>query len=284
MTSFKFDKPSEDQSKETTGWRDSDDALFSLFNKLLLKTKFPELNKQASKPYALYTQDTYMEFHHLVCELLKSFTTAVKGLLASCNKSADPIQRLQACKDSLNHAMAFGYALLQLVSGSGSQCYFQNIASVLDDHCRVELSRVVDANVEEEHDNDLQWLQQAVNNDQLPEPLWKSYRDWLRLMLAHFNAVEILTNSITSPQFSSKAIDMKILVTPNVDTKMLLQRDLFMKQVFPEHIMGDKLTTNKNLLKFLSEAISSKPGEAAILLRTSRHILGRSLPSTIQQK
>jgi len=112
--------------------------------------KFPELNEQATlikagKPYALYTQDTYMEFHHLICELLKSFTTAVKGLLASHNKSADPTQGSQACKDSLNHTMAFGYALLQLVSGFGSQCYFQNIASVLDDHHWVELSRVVDA-------------------------------------------------------------------------------------------------------------------------------------------
>ena len=52
--------------------------------------------------------------------------------------------------------MAFGYVLLQLVSGSGSQRYFQNIASVLDDHHWMELSRVVDADVEEEHDDDLQ--------------------------------------------------------------------------------------------------------------------------------
>ena len=95
VISFKFDKPSENQSEETTGQRDSDDALFSLFDKLLLKMKFPELNEQATlikagKPYALYTQDTYMECHHLICELLESFTTAVKGLLASRNKSAKP--------------------------------------------------------------------------------------------------------------------------------------------------------------------------------------------------
>ena len=121
--------------------------------------------------------------------------------------------------------------------------------------------------LEEEHDDDLQWLQQAVNNDQLPEPLWKSYRDWLRLMLTHFDAVEILANSVTSPQFSSKAIDMKILVMPNVDMKMLSWRDLFVEQVFPKHSMGDKLTTNKNLLKFLSEVISSKPGKAAIFVK-----------------
>ena len=171
--------------------------------------------------------------------------------------------------------MAFGYALLQLVSGSGSQHYFQNIASVLDDHRWVELSRVVDADVEEEHNDHLQQLQQAVNNNQLPEPLWKSYRDWLRLMLTHFDAVEILANSVTSPQFSSKAINMKILVMLNVDTKMLSWRDLFAKQVFPEHSIEDKLTTNENLLKFLSEAISSKPGKATIFVKDLKTHFGK---------
>jgi len=166
----------------------------------------------------------------------------------------------------------------------GSQHYFQNIASVLDDHRWVELSRVVDANMEKEHDDGLQQLQQAVNNNQLPEPLWKLYRDWLKLMLTHFDAVEILANSITSPQFSSKAIDMKILVTPNVDTKMLLWRDLFAKQVFPEYRMGDKLTTNENLLKFPSEAISLKPDEAAIFIKDLKMHFGKITTIMIKQK
>lgn len=275
VTSFKFSEPSSDQSEETTGRKDSDDALFSLFDMLPLQSKFPELNKQAAlikagKPYALYTQHTYLEFHKLVCELLESFTTAVAQLLASRGKSADPTQGSKTCKDSLNLAVAFGYALLQLVSGSGSQRYFQNIASVLDDHRRVELSRVVEGDeMEEEHDDDLRRLQQVVN-DQPPEPLWKSYRDWLRLILAHFDAVETLANCVTSPQFSGKAIYMKILVTPNVDTHMLPWRDLFAKQVFPEHSVGDKLTTNDNLLQFLLEVISSGPDEAATFVKGLR--------------
>ena len=139
----------------------------------------------------------------------------------------------------------------------------------------MELSRVVDADMKEEYNDDLQWLQQAINNDQPPEPLWKSYGDLLRLMLAHFDAVEILANSVTSPQFSSKAINMKILVTPNVDIKMLSWRDLFMKQVFPKHSMEDRLTTNKNLLKFLSEAISSKPGKAVIFVKDLKMHFGK---------
>jgi len=96
--SVSSDQPFKNQSEETTRQKDSNDVLFSLFDKLPLKTKFLELNEQATlikagQPYTLYTQDTYMEFYDLICELLKSFTTAVKGLLTSRNKSANPTQR-----------------------------------------------------------------------------------------------------------------------------------------------------------------------------------------------
>ena len=58
-------------------------------------------------------------------------------------------------------------------------------------------------------------------------PLLTSYMDWLRLMLDHFNAVNILIKHITRPEFPYDSISIRILNAPHVDMASLPWWELF---------------------------------------------------------
>ena len=79
-------------------------------------------------------------------------------------------------------------------------------------------------------------------------PLSTSYMDWLRLMLAHFNAVNILIKHITRPEFPYNSISS------------LLWWELFTNStLFPtETALSVKASiSNANILEFLTNAMAS---------------------------
>jgi hypothetical protein len=100
-------------------------------------------------------------------------------------------------------------------------------------------------------------------NVPVPVPLWKSYRNWLKLMVVHFDAADTLVRYITGPTFNNRTISLKILVAPSTDTASLPWRELFTdSKLFPTEDEADPLsTTNDEMLKILNDAASANMTE-----------------------
>jgi len=114
--------------------------------------------------------------------------------------------------------MFYGNALQCIAKGSAIDSHLQNLEPLLNDHCRPDLKKV------DVEDSDLTVLTQPMvkEMDKLPQPLWKPYKEWLVLMLAHFNAVETLIDYVTGLVFRGKSISIKILVSPEVPHTIFL--------------------------------------------------------------
>ncbi|EDR03278.1 uncharacterized protein LACBIDRAFT_331732 [Laccaria bicolor S238N-H82] len=85
--------------------------------------------------------------------------------------------------------------------------------------------------------------------------LWK---DWLRLIVGHFDATERLVIYVTSEQFQQDSISIKILVAPPTDSALLPWRQLFKNNFLPKFGAINALSTitNKEILEFLNNGIS----------------------------
>jgi hypothetical protein len=175
----------------------------------VLDTHIPELNapnllrqSKAARdkdPYDIYTKDTRMEFHSLLCKLLKGFKKSLEKLKTYqqvVNRLSEPSE----FESYLAAVLTYGTALQLLVRGSAIDKHLMAIEPLLSDHRRdkradVKLEtrgtdKVTVKTAEEEVDVDLE--------GNIDQPLWKSYRDWLRLMVVHFDAVSILVGHIAT--------------------------------------------------------------------------------------
>lgn len=242
-----------------------------------LRTKIPKIQEQmelakANKPLQFYTKDTCMEFHLLLCELLERFEAALEQLSKSRSKTAHAVKGSPEFEKNLSAVIFYGYSLQRIARGSAIDKHLQNIQSLLNDHRRVQTMQEVDE-MEEEDDVELSGVQPgATPKGSTPQPLWKSYKDWLRLILVHFDAVEILVAYVTGEHFHHNAIVFKILVSPPVDDAMLPWQTLFEDPtLFPaytaslDHKASSILPqTNDQILAFLNDAISSDPEHALV--------------------
>jgi hypothetical protein len=88
----------------------------------------------------------------------------------------------------------------EIVQNSALKMRLQNTVPLLNDHHRTPKVE----NKRNEPDEDLEAIQPSatVKGEDRLIPLWKSYSDWLRLVLAHFDAVEILVGYVTGPHFA----------------------------------------------------------------------------------
>ena len=236
--------------------------LASFFEKY--SAEFPKLIEQATraaedKPYALYTEETYLEFHLLLTKLLTLFHQAVGKLSDSRGNPVIPEEGNSDFGIFLNAAVFYGYTLQRMVLGSGITQHLKNLAPSLYDHRRKEpanstMAEGEAADLDEQtEDQDVDLLQirlGVIGGNGQPQPLWKSYLDWLRLILAHFNAVEVLLKFVTGPNIRAKAIPVKILISPNVERQMLpWQKVLSDLKFFPQGLG----LSNEEILKSLSE-------------------------------
>ncbi len=94
-------------------------------------TKIPNLEKVAQlalekKPFEVYNKDTYMEYHGLLCELLKCFRGSLTDLVGL--KSQDVKQIRQALTD----VRIFGDLLWTMVRGAAIEKHLQTVADFLD--------------------------------------------------------------------------------------------------------------------------------------------------------
>jgi hypothetical protein len=266
------------QSDTDPGKMSNDRALITGFvfqtkeNPNMLTSSIPNIQllcdnlPHKSEPFQLYTSETCREFHSLVVELLGKFRNYLNDLEGRLK--GDPA----AFKDTVNRTIVFGNALLRIARGSAFEMHLQNIATLLEDHRRIsdaEISMPMPdlamedeeadvENEEEELDEELLPIMSFVTDEGQPMPLWKIYRDWMRLMLVHFEAAKILTGYISHTPLPNKAISFKVLVTPRVDQAFLPWSDLLTdSRLFPAADPSENHKSNEEILQFLNDGLVS---------------------------
>jgi hypothetical protein len=183
----------------------------------------------------LYTNDTRTEFHGLLLFLLRRFQDILNILVPDINSDLHGLQpsKFKEAVEQLNY---YAYALLRLARGRAFRMHVENIEHLLDDpHAGASTDER-----NEEHDN----VEQEEDFDDLPLQKSKSYVAWLRLIVAHFDAVEILARFVLTNSYRS--ISIQILVPPSTSSEQLPWRGLFTKYI-----------QNKTAFEFLENGLSA---------------------------
>jgi hypothetical protein len=250
-----------------------------------------QVQKQDSQPY--YTAETCLEFHKVFIKLLQSFRKALKLLSesqtpsppsktktpklqdpsTSKTKTSEPQDPSTSktgskTKQYLFAVVLYGYALQKLSEGSILRTHLKNIEpslqciydgdansqSVPNEGKENQGREAEDAeyNTEDEaRDEDLE----AVKPSGDRVDVWRSYWDWLRLILVHFQAAQILFVYMDTRN-RSKDISMRILIPPRVDNKLLPWQELLVDtNLFPQFPpeSHDKNRTNAQILNVLEK-------------------------------
>jgi hypothetical protein len=245
--------------------RTSDEFLLTLIPHLNFPAHLPELIKQATlasdnKPFALYTKDTCWEFHTLLIKLLESYNDAIHGLWKNRPDNNKEGGNFDEFRKHLDNAIASGYALMQMVHGSGISEHLKILAPSLPNHQRQEHADSTTMTDEQAEDQDLDLLHIGVGitgKDGRPQSVWKSYLDWLTLILAQFKAVEILVEFTRNLKLRGPyRISIKILTSPNIGKQKLpWKKVLGNSNFFP----SDERMINDDIIKSLTQGISSHP-------------------------
>lgn len=191
----------------------------------------------AQASYDVYTEDTRIEFHTLLCELLKRFEESLDNLKTYHDKK-DRLSAPSEFKSRLAAVLTYGTALQLIARGSMIEKHLKAIEPLLGDHRRdktadIKLQTMTDERGEEV-DVELERVRSTTHGTMV-HPLWKSYRDWLRLMVVHFDAVAILAGHVASSSFQAKEISIKILSAPRPSQAMLSWENLLNSKHFPAH-------------------------------------------------
>jgi hypothetical protein len=218
----------------------------------------------SNKPYKVYTEDTCIEFHNLLCYLLRNFEASLEDLQNDLtSKKNPPTGKLEAPGSShgpptdgkfamYSHDVVIWGTALRLLSRSDAITnHLRNIESLLADHRRdnsadIKLETMMgDEGQEgargEEEDVNLNRVQPCVIRDDVPLSVWKSYLDWLRLMVVHLDAVAILTAYVSSPEFQYDDISIKILLPPRVRNRIFTWSHFLNSKHFPATVETPKI-------------------------------------------
>ena len=239
------------------------------------KDSFPALMRQAQlvadgKDTKLYTKESHLEFHGMLLVLIADFMESLGALLTlrdpvrlKKNPPNPPIKRSDAFERTVAKAILDGYALQRLAKGLALKMHLQNITPALQSwNYRNSSTPVLTEEERQERDEDIEAVHESVQNGvQNGAVLVTSYLDWFRLMISHFDAVDILIQYVTKYPIGSISID--ILLPPFVDKKLLNWQLLFSDpKLFPaQAVLGNegKSATNPEILTFLTEALTMLP-------------------------
>lgn len=231
---------------------------------------YPALLKQAGKPLdeftPLYTQDTCVEFHQLFNFLLERFEV----WLGKMDSSRGDGQGSDLFKDALEYVFVYGYALQRLAHGAALRMHLQSIPNHLLQSGFVSQTQTgtpmpAPGDTEEEPDVELKAVQPLVHvNGDVESRVWKSYVDWLRLIIVHFDSVDVLAEYFTGSGIPDQPVTIHIVFPREVDNQLLSWRKLFADNtLFPTTTPPDDLKIgvadiqNADLLKFLNTAVDS---------------------------
>jgi hypothetical protein len=211
------------------------------------------------EPFELYNSTTYMEFHQLLVKLLVGFRDTVASLSAQSNRAIKELQILDktAFKRDMSKGRVYGYALMRMARGRAFRMHMENIEHLLSDYTPDTEASVPEGEQEgEDEDEELEAIQVDKKGS-----LSKSYGAWLRLMVIHFDAIEILVSFVNGVGSSYDAISIKILVPPTTSQEVLPWSELFTDpNLFPQSdVLNPNLITKSNaeIKQFLQDAIEN---------------------------
>ncbi|KAF8804067.1 hypothetical protein BYT27DRAFT_7194791 [Phlegmacium glaucopus] len=233
----------------------------SIANITLMLNNLPPVGE----PFELYTSETCMEFHNLLVEILDRFRESIQKLksLLSTKGSTPSTEDSEDVEHSLNRISVFAFALQKIASGYAFEMHLRNIQSLLADPRQSDTDNSM-PNVEKkegERELDEELAEILITDLDVPTPLWQTYRDWVRLMVVHFDAIGILVNYVTKTRTAPpyQSISVKILVAPPAGEDFLSWSDLLVDpKLFPIYDSGYfSFVTNQEILKFLKDALAS---------------------------
>ena len=151
----------------------------------LLQIKVPQLllaipATEETSPIMAYNQDTYMEYHLILSNLLKKFRLALDVLY----ELKDPHEK--AFKDTVDGIVQVGDALQTMVGGSIIEVHMKVITIAHDKfhHITQDVNKEMESE-EMEQDEELYKISSTL-------PMWQAYSEWLKIMVVHFDAMHVL--------------------------------------------------------------------------------------------
>ncbi|KJA14870.1 hypothetical protein HYPSUDRAFT_59125 [Hypholoma sublateritium FD-334 SS-4] len=258
-------------------------------DKILADKKFPELlvlakhmlnggtsTEGSTDPItSIYNDATRSEFHTLLTQLLTCFGNALKDLCTSdttstaenpCDTTSTAENHSKSRKVAMTKVQMYVYALLRMSRGQAFRVHIQNIRHLLSDWYRTnrppprtESRTDTDSNSgnvnEAEVDEDLEAIQPQIYSGVIPQ----NFIDWLQLVVAHFDAVDVVYRFVTSSSFHYNYISATILVSPTSPKEIYPWRKMLVDPIFPQmhNDLVQKLSiSNIDLLNFLEVAVS----------------------------
>lgn len=207
-------------------------------------------------PLSLYTSDTYTEFHSFLCLLLKQFRIFIEDLQNLTKPQLGQSDEPPNIRQLVGKIFVLGYALWKMAGGYAFEVHMRNIEHLLPNP-RSLLSRMSSnltpvSDREVDLDDELEATLSSLANGS-PASLWMAYRNWVLLMVVHFEAASILRQFIRSPHFNHRPISMKVMVGKRVSKEFMPLDEYFKSEYFP----GD--TATKDLIaNFVAKALALK--------------------------
>lgn len=227
----------------------------------------------------LYTKDTCQKYHMVLGELLRKFKRYLGELVGLELKEPRPPQ--SEFDIALRNVGYYGEALQLLAGGVAIQRHLQVIEDKLMDfhHKRArdvanqaatptlpDVEELGEANPENDDDEELQSVQPFANR---ALPMWKSTKDWLKLMVVYFDAIKIINAYYREANL--KTLTIKILLGPKIDTTMLTWKGLLQDEKYIKPINGFNpfhIPTSEEIIQFLEDQLGNldlKKGTFTIL-------------------
>lgn len=231
-----------------------------------LKTKIPRLLDAATNmqedPAKIYNESTCLEFHRLLCHMLKSYKLALERLDDIVKKGK--VIELPKVKAALNRVFIFGEYLRVMVRSSLVETHLQTITSSLDVNSAKSWTPQLDDDGVPQHEDDAVFKLLKPNSLRKGKPLlpWESYRDWLMLQVHYFDAANSLTSFVMRHDYPK--ISISILVPPRPERNMLSWIELLKSELYFPTRPGE--TAGKDLVTFLKEETPDfEVGDAFVL-------------------
>lgn len=226
----------------------------------------------------IYNDETCQEFHDLLKELLGRLKSALEVL---SNPGQRPVTKEFSSKFALSmlNAQLYGYALLKLSRGRAFRMHVENINHMLlidsvtvDERMPVPMPMRKTGDVAKANKTKASYVEsdeddankgeaneggadegEADNEDQKEadeelEAIEPTKREscvhWLRLMVAHFDAVEIILFFVRSKNFAFRSIQTRILLAPVASTVLYPWQELLKHATyFPTPVSASMSTT-----------------------------------------
>ena len=279
---FKFsaeEKPSRGENE--SDWNFLVGFLDFALRRKLFEMEIPEMAKlvnqvkgktfDESQHLQLYSKTTYMEFHKVFVELLRFFSHELDALKKHLN-TWDPSH----LNSALKRALFIGFGLQRLARGSALQMHLRNIEGDLTDFHRDDCDEDPD-----ERDEAFEEIHHSAWTRAAKRPArWKFYRDWLRTMLVHFDAIEVLATHASGQYFPYDYIKVRVFVPrrrQNDSNLLKWEKLLESPALFP----GGNGPNNNDISEFLKKKFNPAGLDWAINVRKKWNSANASVDSEL---